>query len=89
LPALFERAILDARRRTDALVGLPEEEARRALPSLRRPFTEAYIFCYQHGRMPLEPGMRGPGSDAFAGRLLTEQIPPSQLRSQFGRVESG
>jgi hypothetical protein len=68
---------------------MDEEGARRALPSLRRPFTEAYIFCYHHGRMLLEPGMRGPGRDAFVGRLLTEQVSPSELRSQFGRVESG
>ena len=66
-----------------------EEEARRALPSLRRPFTEAYIFCYHHGRMLLEPRMRGPGRDAFVRRLLTEQVSPSELRSQFGRAESG
>ena len=60
---------------------MDEEEARRALPSLRRPFTEAYIFCYHHGRMLLEPGMRGPGRDAFVRRLLTEQVSPSELRS--------
>jgi hypothetical protein len=39
--------------------------------------------------MLLEPGMRGPGRDDFVRRLLTEQVSPSQLRSQFGRVESG
>lgn len=68
---------------------MDEKEARRASPSLRRPFTEAYIFCYHHGRMLLEPGMSGPGKDAFVRRLLTEQVSPSELRSQFGRAESG
>ena len=57
-----------------------EEEARRGLPSLQRPFVEAYIFCYHHGRELLEPGMRGPGRDAFVRRLLTEQVSPSELR---------
>ena len=66
-----------------------EEEARRALPSLRRPFLEAYIFCYHHGRELLEPGMRGPGRDAFVRRLLTEQVSPSEVRSQSARTESG
>jgi hypothetical protein len=61
---------------------MDEEEARQALPSLRRPFAEAYIFCYHHGRELLEPGMRGPGRDAFVRRLLTEQVYPSELRSQ-------
>ena len=58
-----------------------EEEARRALPSLRRLFTEAYIFCYHHGRELLEPGMRGPGRDDFVRRLLTQQVCPSDLRA--------
>jgi hypothetical protein len=66
-----------------------EEEARRGLPSLRRPFVEAYIFCYHHGRELLEPGMRGPDRDAFVRRLLTEQVSPSELRSQSARAESG
>jgi hypothetical protein len=68
---------------------MDEEEARRALPSLRRPFVEAYIFCYHHGRELLEPGMRGPGRDAFVRRLLTEQVSPSELRSQSARTVSG
>ena len=68
---------------------MDEEEARRALPSLRRPFTEAYIFCYHHGRMVLEPGMSGPGRDAFVRRLLTEQVLPSDLRAPSARGESG
>ena len=58
---------------------MDEEEARRALPSLRRPFAEAYIFCYQRGRELLEPGIRGPGRDAFVRRLLTQQVCPSDL----------
>jgi hypothetical protein len=58
-----------------------EEEARRALPSLRRPFLEAYIFCYHYGRELLERGICGPGPDAFVRRLLTEQGTPSELRS--------
>jgi hypothetical protein len=29
---------------------LSEEAARRELASLQRPFYEAYIFCYFHGR---------------------------------------
>jgi hypothetical protein len=60
---------------------IDEEEAQRALPSLRRPFTEAYIFCYHHGRELLEAGMRRPGRDAFVRRLLTQQICPSDLRA--------
>lgn len=58
---------------------LDEGKARRTLLSLRRPFAEAYVFCYHHGRKFLEPGMRGPERNAFAGRLLTEQICPSDL----------
>jgi hypothetical protein len=68
---------------------MDEEEARRALPSLRRPFTEAYIFCYHHGRELIEPGMRGPGRDAFVRRLLTDQVSPSELRATYARSESG
>jgi hypothetical protein len=60
---------------------IDEEEAQRALPSLRRPFTEAYIFCYHHGRELLKAGMRRPGRDAFVRRLLTQQICPSDLRA--------
>jgi hypothetical protein len=56
-----------------------EEEASRALPTLRRPFAETYPFCYCHGRDLLEPGMCGPDRDDFVGRLLTEQAWPSGL----------
>jgi hypothetical protein len=56
-----------------------EEEARRALPSLRRPFAEAYIFCYHRGRKLLEPGMSGPDRDGLVKRLLTQQVCPSDL----------
>ena len=56
-----------------------EVEARRTLPSLRRPFAEAYIFCYDQGRKLLEPGMRGPDRRSFVVRLLTEQTCPSDL----------
>jgi hypothetical protein len=59
---------------------LDEEDARRALPSLRRPFAEAYAFCYHHGRKLLEPGVRGPGRNDFVRSLLTEQVCPSDLR---------
>jgi hypothetical protein len=58
---------------------LDEEEARRALPSLRRPFAEAYAFCYHHGRKLLEPRIRGPGRNDFVRSLLTEQVCPSDL----------
>jgi hypothetical protein len=60
---------------------IDEEEAQRALPSLRRPFTEAYIFCYHHGRELLEAGMRGPDRNVFLRRLLTQQICPTDLRA--------
>lgn len=58
---------------------LDEEEARRAVPSLRRPFAEAYVFCYHHGRKLLESGMRGPDPGGFVRKLLTEQVLPSDL----------
>ena len=58
---------------------LDEEEARRSIPPMRRPFAEAYIFCYHHGRKLLEPGMRGPDPRGFARRVLTEQVLPSDL----------
>lgn len=59
---------------------LDEEEASRSIPPMRRPFAEAYIFCYHHGRELLEDGMRGPGRDDFVRSLLTEQVCPSDLR---------
>lgn len=46
---------------------------------MQRPFAEAYVFCYHYGRKLLEPGMLGPDRDAFVGRLLTEQVCPSDL----------
>jgi hypothetical protein len=58
---------------------LGQEEARRTLLFLQRPFAESYVFCYHHGRKLLEPGMRGPNRNAFIGRLLTEQVCPSDL----------
>jgi hypothetical protein len=58
---------------------MDKAEARRSLQSLRRPFVEAYIFCYHRGRELLEPGIRGPGRDSFVRRLLTEQVCPSEL----------
>ena len=58
---------------------MDEKEARRALPSLQRPFAEAYIFCYDHGRKLLEPGMRGADRYGFVRRLLSEQTCPSDL----------
>ncbi|MDP9478618.1 MAG: hypothetical protein M3R38_23545 [Actinomycetota bacterium] len=59
---------------------LDEEEASRSIPPMLRPFAEAYIFCYHHGRELLEDGMRGPGRDDFVRSLLTEQVCPSDLR---------
>ena len=56
-----------------------EKEALRVLPSPRRPFAEAYIFCYDHGRKLLEPRMEGPDRYGFVRRLLTEQLCPSDL----------
>jgi hypothetical protein len=53
-----------------------EKEARRVLPSLRRQFAEAYIFCYDQGQKLLEPGMKGPDRHGFVRRLLTEQLCP-------------
>jgi hypothetical protein len=58
---------------------LDEEEALRTVPSLRRPFAEAYVFCYHHGRKLLEPGMLGADPGGFVRRLLTEQVLPSDL----------
>ena len=58
---------------------LDEGEAHQKLPSLGRPFAEAYIFCYHHGRKLLEPGMRGPDRDDFVRSLLTRQVLPSDL----------
>ena len=58
---------------------LDEREVRWAIPSLRRPFAEAYVFCYHHGRKLLEPGMRGPDPGGFVRWLLTEQVLPSEL----------
>ena len=59
---------------------LDEEEASRSIAPMLRPFAEAYIFCYHHGRELLEPEMRGPGRDDFVRGLLTEQVCPSDLR---------
>jgi hypothetical protein len=58
---------------------LDEEQAWRSIPPMQRPFAEAYIFCYHHGRKLLEPGMRGPDPRGFARHLLTEQVLPSDL----------
>jgi hypothetical protein len=59
---------------------LDETEAHGHIPSLLRPFAEAYVFCYHYGRELLEPGMRGPRRDDFVRGLLTEQVCPSDLR---------
>jgi hypothetical protein len=67
---------------------MDEEPARRAIPSLRRPFAEAYVFCYHHGRKLLEPGMGGPGRDGFVRGLLTEQTLPSDLRRRWESAPS-
>jgi hypothetical protein len=58
---------------------LSEEAARRELASLQRPFYEAYIFCYFHGRRLLEPLLQGPQRQARLLRFLTEQTAPSDL----------
>ncbi len=60
-----------------ALLG--EESARRELAVLQRPFYEANIFSYFHGRRLLEPLLQGPQRKAWLLRLLTEQIAPSDL----------
>lgn len=58
---------------------LSEEAARRELASLQRPFYEAYIFSYFHGRQLLEPLLQGPQRKARLQQFLTEQIAPSDL----------
>jgi len=58
---------------------LSEEAARRELASLQRPFHEATIFCYFHGRRHLEPLLQGPQRKARLRRFLTEQTAPSDL----------
>lgn len=73
------RPLEEAARYLERWALLDEEEARRSIPPMRRPFAEAYIFCYHHGRKLLEPGMRGPDPRGFARRLLTEQVLPSDL----------
>ena len=58
---------------------LREDAARRELASLRRPFYEANIFSYFHGRRLLEPLLQGPQRMASLGQFLTEQMAPSDL----------
>jgi len=58
---------------------LSEEAARRELASLQRPFYEANIFTYFHGRRLLEPLLQGPQRKARLHQLLTEQTAPSDL----------
>ncbi|MBO0781811.1 MAG: hypothetical protein J2P37_23585 [Ktedonobacteraceae bacterium] len=59
---------------------MSEEEAYRALASLQRPFHDAYIFTYFHGRQLLEAILQGPQRQKRLHRLLTEQFAPSDLR---------
>ena len=58
---------------------LSEEAARRELASLQRPFYEANIFTYYHGRRLLEPFLQGPQRKARLHQFLTEQKAPSDL----------
>ena len=58
---------------------LSEEAARRELASLQRPFYEANIFTYFHGRRLLEPLLQEPQRKARLHQFLTEQIAPSDL----------
>ena len=58
---------------------LSEEAARRELASLQRPYYEANIFSYFHGRRLMEPLLQGPQRKARLHRLLTEQTTPSSL----------
>jgi hypothetical protein len=58
---------------------LSEEAARRELASLQRPFYEANIFTYFHGRRLLEPLLQGPQRKARLHQFLTEQTAPSDL----------
>jgi len=58
---------------------LSEGAARRELASLQRPFHEATIFTYFHGRRLLEPLLQGPQRKARLRQFLTEQTAPSDL----------
>jgi hypothetical protein len=58
---------------------LSEAAARRELASLQRPFYEAYIFTYFHGRRLLEPLLQEPQRKARLRQFLTEQTAPSDL----------
>jgi hypothetical protein len=58
---------------------LSEEAARRELASLQRPFREATIFTYFHGRRLLEPLLQGPQRKTRLRQFLTEQTAPSDL----------
>jgi hypothetical protein len=58
---------------------LNAEAARRELASLQRPYYEARIFTYVHGRRLLEPLLQGPQRQTRLHQLLTEQTVPSDL----------
>lgn len=58
---------------------LDQVAAQCALQALQRPFCEAYIFTYWHGRQLLAPWLQGPQRSTMIVRLLTEQILPSDL----------
>lgn len=58
---------------------LDEEAAHRQLAALRRPFHEAYIFTYFHGRRLLETYLQGPQRQERLLQLLTQQFTPSDL----------
>lgn len=63
---------------------LDQAAAQRALQALQRPFCEAYIFTYWHGRQLLAPWLQGPARSTMIARLLTEQILPSDLAEVQG-----
>ncbi|MBV9791771.1 MAG: hypothetical protein JOZ51_26515 [Chloroflexi bacterium] len=58
---------------------LDQAAAQRALQALQRPFCEAYIFTYWHGRQLLAPWLQGSQRSTMLARLLTEQMLPSQM----------
>jgi len=58
---------------------LDHQQALFQLQSLKRPFCEAYIFTYFYGRQLLQTLLSGPRKHAILGRLLTEQVTPSEL----------
>lgn len=58
---------------------MDEARARSELATLQRPFFDAYIFTYHHGRRLLEPVLSGEQRQAALLRLLTTQALPSEI----------